>query len=68
MSPVPSTPQTTVTSPCVCCRSVQHNSVPDRDLDGYVCFTCAVQLRFAELILMGYGARAGIAGCTKEKS
>lgn len=50
-------------SPCVCCKVVPHDSIPDRDLDGYVCKDCSGWLKIAVKLL----ASVGIEGCSRNQ-
>lgn len=47
------------TKPCVCCGEVNHDGIPDRDLDGYVCKRCKGPLTVAGKAL----ERTGMTGC-----
>ena len=61
--PAPDQPNATKaappTKPCVCCRERNHDGIPDRDLDGYVCRPCASTLKIAQNAL----EKALITGC-----
>ncbi len=49
------------TKPCVCCAECNHDGLPDRDLDGYVCRVCKGALIVAERHM----ALAEIEGCVR---
>lgn len=51
-----------VTQPCVCCGCARHDSIPDADLEGYVCRPCKRHLRVVEEVLKANG----ISGCVPE--
>ena len=40
---------------CCCCQEDAHHFIPDRELNGYVCKDCSVQLKFAERKLIEAG-------------
>lgn len=52
--------KTAMVNLCVCCENEPHAAYSDRDLNGYVCSDCAIQLRFATEILAQHGLTRSI--------
>jgi len=61
-APVVPGKRTLSSQPCVCCRERKHDSIPDADLEGYVCRPCKRQLSAVETLLKAQG----FTGCTPD--
>lgn len=64
MSNAPTVPRkhAPASQPCVCCRERKHDSIPDADLEGYVCRACKRRLRVVEELM----EKQGFAGCVPD--